>query len=291
MCDWVITKPQEIPAGRSKEFFENAFDFMANRYGHENVISAYVHMDETTPHMHFSFVPIVKNKGKSSKIFKEKLCAKEVVTIRELKSFHLELQKHLEKVMRCPVPILNAATMGGAKTVAELKRQDLSAKLDMLEKVQNRLSDAANQKIAVSPEPAYRARKAKSTLLGGLFSTEYKEAVPAKEMVQINADTLQTLIELAQGGNVYKYIKRGVGELMGAYTPSQAKRAVSDMERRITTTEQKLNLLEKILEESNPELLRTIRVLEADGDVPSVKDIMDFHRAIHRRENQSCLHR
>ena len=102
---------------------------------------------------------------------------------------------------------------------------------------------------------------------------------------------LQTLIELAQGGNVYKYIKRGVGELMGAYTPSQAKRAVSDMERRITTTEQKLNLLEKILEESNPELLRTIRVLEADGDVPSVKDIMDFHRAIHRRENQSCLHR
>ena len=181
-----------------------------------------------------------------------------------LRQLHFLRQKRLLKADSCctifrPVLILNAATIGGAKTVAELKRQDLSKKLDMLEKLQNRLSDAANQEIAVSPEPAYRARKAKSTFLGGLFSTEYTEAVPVKEMVQINANTLQTLIELAQGGNVYKYIKRGVDELTGAYTPSQAKRAVSDMERRITTTEQKLNLLEKILEKSNPELLRTIR--------------------------------
>lgn len=283
MCDWVLTKPQEIPAGRSKEFFEKAFDFMANRYGRENVISAYVHMDETTPHMHFAFAPIVKNRGKSAKIFKEKLCAKEVVTRSELKSFHLELQKHLEKVMRCPVPILNAATMGGAKIVAELKRQDLSAKLDMLEKLQNRLSDAANQEIAISQEPAYRARKARSTFLGGLFSTEYTEAVPAKEMVQINANTLQTLIELAQGSNIYKYIKRGIDELTGSYTPSQAKRAMSDMERRAGIAEKKLSLLENILEKSNPELLRSVRVLEADGDVPSMAEVMDFHKAISQR--------
>lgn len=42
---------------------------MANRYGKENVVSAYVHLDETAPHIHFSFIPITKDKKKGG--FKE----------------------------------------------------------------------------------------------------------------------------------------------------------------------------------------------------------------------------
>ena len=34
----------------------------------KNVISAYVHMDETTPHMHFLFIPIVDDKSGSKSI-------------------------------------------------------------------------------------------------------------------------------------------------------------------------------------------------------------------------------
>ena len=30
----------------------------------ENVISAYVHFDEVTPHMHYAFVPVVEDKKK-----------------------------------------------------------------------------------------------------------------------------------------------------------------------------------------------------------------------------------
>ena len=36
---------------------------MNERYGKENVISAYVHFDEVTPHMHY-FVPVVEDKKK-----------------------------------------------------------------------------------------------------------------------------------------------------------------------------------------------------------------------------------
>ena len=40
------------------EYFNRAFDFLKERVGEENIISAVVHMDEKTPHMHFLHVPV-----------------------------------------------------------------------------------------------------------------------------------------------------------------------------------------------------------------------------------------
>lgn len=56
---------------RTEAFFRDAYEFLAERYGRENVISATVHLDESTPHMHFNFVPITKD---------GRLCAKEVLS-------------------------------------------------------------------------------------------------------------------------------------------------------------------------------------------------------------------
>lgn len=56
---------------RTKDFFRDAYEFLAERYGRENIISATVHMDESTPHMHFNFVPVTKD---------GRLCAKEVLS-------------------------------------------------------------------------------------------------------------------------------------------------------------------------------------------------------------------
>lgn len=51
----------------TKDFFTKAYDFLADRYGRENVISATVHMDERTPHMHFNFVPVTSDGRLSAK--------------------------------------------------------------------------------------------------------------------------------------------------------------------------------------------------------------------------------
>ncbi|WP_250637226.1 plasmid recombination protein [Weissella cibaria] len=32
---------------------------MNDRYGQENAVAAVVHYDETTPHLHYAFVPVV----------------------------------------------------------------------------------------------------------------------------------------------------------------------------------------------------------------------------------------
>ena len=49
------------------EYFRRAFDFLKERVGEENIISAVVHMDETTPHLHLCFVPLTKDKRLSAK--------------------------------------------------------------------------------------------------------------------------------------------------------------------------------------------------------------------------------
>ncbi|MBQ6895950.1 MAG: plasmid recombination protein [Oscillospiraceae bacterium] len=71
MQDGLITaSPEWIKANldaEQAEYFNYAFEFVKERYGIENIISAVVHLDEATPHMHFVFVPITKDNRLSSK--------------------------------------------------------------------------------------------------------------------------------------------------------------------------------------------------------------------------------
>lgn len=52
-----------------KRYFETARDFIADRYGKENIAYAVVHKDEKTPHMHLGFVPITEDNRLSAKDF------------------------------------------------------------------------------------------------------------------------------------------------------------------------------------------------------------------------------
>lgn len=109
MCDCVLTMPKSLDPSRSREFFEDAYAFLANRYGAENVVSAYVHMDESMPHMHFAWVPVTED---------GRLSAKDVVTRASLRTLHADLQKSLEKAMGCQVDVL----------IPEDRRQEQAAK-------------------------------------------------------------------------------------------------------------------------------------------------------------------
>jgi len=131
MASWVVTQPKDLPPEKSKEFFEQSYAFLAKRYGEENVVSAYVHNDETTPHMHFAFVPITKNTGKKkgSKTAKEYTVSfNKLITRTELKAFHPALEKHLEYYFGHTVGILNGATKDGNQTKEQLRQNDIAKK-------------------------------------------------------------------------------------------------------------------------------------------------------------------
>ncbi|HDR7738400.1 TPA: plasmid recombination protein [Bacillus thuringiensis] len=122
-ADWVVTLPENLKSISEKEqreFFEKTYEFLSNRYGGEkNVLSANVHNDETTPHMHFAFMPVVWDEKKQ----REKVCANDVLTRKELKTFHQDLDKFLKR----EIPhiykegILNDKTIG-VDTVKDLKK-------------------------------------------------------------------------------------------------------------------------------------------------------------------------
>lgn len=118
MCDWVVTAPEDLTEEELPVFFDECYKFLNARYGKDNLISAPVHMDETSPHLHYNFVPVVKDK-KNGKL---KLSAKECITRKDLKSFHTDLTKHMTAVFSRDIGILNGATIGGNKTIKQLKQ-------------------------------------------------------------------------------------------------------------------------------------------------------------------------
>lgn len=126
LCDWAITVPKDLPKEYHKEFFQQSYNFLEAKYGKENIVSAYVHNDETTPHLHFAFIPVVKDKNKGH----FKVSAKECITRADLKRFHPDLQQHLENNLKVPVNVLNEATKEGNKAIIELKRESAIERLD-----------------------------------------------------------------------------------------------------------------------------------------------------------------
>ncbi len=119
IASWAVTAPAELELEVQKEFLEAMYVWLKNRYGSENVVSAYVHLDETTPHLHFKFVPAVGGK----------LSAKDLLNRYELTVIHKLAEKAMAEKFGVSGMILNGATVGGNKTVKELKLQELEKKL------------------------------------------------------------------------------------------------------------------------------------------------------------------
>jgi regulator of replication initiation timing len=58
---------QGLSPNEKKEYFRRAYDFIAHNVGEHNILSAAVHMDEKTPHLHLVFTPITKDNRLSAK--------------------------------------------------------------------------------------------------------------------------------------------------------------------------------------------------------------------------------
>lgn len=73
MCQFLVTSDHEffqnLTPEKQKSFFQNALQFIGDRYGKENILAATVHMDEKTPHMHVNMTPIRGGRLTAKEIF------------------------------------------------------------------------------------------------------------------------------------------------------------------------------------------------------------------------------
>ena len=86
--------------GKLDEWCDDNLKYLSDTFGKENIVSAVLHMDESTPHIHATLVPLVRGERKRkkkeeqvSKRYRKKptdmprLCADEIMTRNKLKSY------------------------------------------------------------------------------------------------------------------------------------------------------------------------------------------------------------
>ena len=127
-----------ISSEAQKQFFDDCTEFFAERYGKENVVSAVVHLDESTPHLHFNLMPVMGGR----------LCAKELFDRSALR----ELQTDFYEVV-------------GKKYGLKRGKEGSTAKhLDTVAYKTKKMTEAAEAKIQEAEEAQAAAKPAKELL-------------------------------------------------------------------------------------------------------------------------------
>ena len=82
MCEMMITSDNaffnKIGLEETKRYFKESYKFVCNykNLGEKYIVSAAVHLDETTPHMHLVYIPIIHTKNKEGKDI-DKICCRD----------------------------------------------------------------------------------------------------------------------------------------------------------------------------------------------------------------------
>lgn len=109
-CEYIITSDkqffEEIGEEETKRYFETAYNFVAEykNLGEQYIMSAKVHMDEETPHMHLIFLPVVHTQDKKGNDIDKLACSefwKEKDSYRRLQdAFYQYMTSHNFKLER-----------------------------------------------------------------------------------------------------------------------------------------------------------------------------------------------
>lgn len=89
MCDCVVTMPRGFDGSRRK-FFDAVCRTLDDLFGEENCVSAWVHFDETTPHVHYAFVPVTED---------GRLSAKDKLNRTFMRQFHARLEEGVSSLL------------------------------------------------------------------------------------------------------------------------------------------------------------------------------------------------
>lgn len=133
----LITKPKDVSEQEQKAFFEGCLENVKGYFGDKNVISAAVHMDETTPHIHLKAIPVYFNEKKQ----REQVSFDKVVKRDFYQQFHKKLDKDIEKKLGHKVSIITNETLEN-KTIKQLKletQKKLNQDIKLLQQQQEKI--------------------------------------------------------------------------------------------------------------------------------------------------------
>lgn len=136
LCGFIVSSDSDFfdtltPKARM-EFFEQSYNFFAERYGKENILSAVVHLDEATPHMHLYLMPITPD---------GRLCCKDVFTRQEL----LELHTAYHQEVGAAYGLERGEGANAGKRRKHLTEPEYKAYMEEVHKAAQMLQDASEE--------------------------------------------------------------------------------------------------------------------------------------------------
>lgn len=182
MCDCVITMPRSFDPSRQREFFNAAYAFLAQRYGAENVVSAWVHRDETQPHMHFAWVPVTQD---------GRLSAKSVVNRLDLKTLHPDMQVAMETALGCKVEIILDPEKAGEKQLSALSQSEYVAAKAELARIEGEIA-AANERLEGVQQREQAARDRSAELVREAYKAVDECKGLDQQIVQLKAEVAES---------------------------------------------------------------------------------------------------
>lgn len=177
LCEVLFTSDNDffsqLTMEQQQAYFEECYQWAAERFGRENIISATVHMDEATPHMHVDFVPLTED---------GRLSAKSVLggrkDLQELQdSFYQIVGEHygLERGKRVELENLEEKTPRHL-TTAKYKRQQ-EQKLQEIEKsVENAEKHLEELTATLTAKEVKRLDVTPKRITGGFKGLDAKQA-------------------------------------------------------------------------------------------------------------------
>lgn len=268
LCNFVVTSDHEffqrLPRNQQRALFRDALDWFGNRYGKNLIASAVIHMDESTPHMHLSVVPIKDGRLAAKNLFtKSELRDLQTAFARDVGAKY-GLQRGLEGSNRGHLTELQFKIRSSEKAleraselVSELTKE-ARVQEAMASEAEKRLSKARNEAAGVNTEylakRAYLAACDASSAVSVMYPdyAVVKKSLFGKETVTVPKEKWE---ERHVSANEKSALRRAVRQFEGA---------VDDFRQR--TSGQYVTDLEKQVEElssENTALLHENRSLQA----------------------------
>lgn len=232
MIDVIFTSDSDFFADKTPEqirtYFHTCLDFARRRWGVENIVSAIVHLDEKTPHLHLNFIPLTKDGRLSAKdILGGK---KELQQLQD--DFYTEIAKQfgLERGLRADLNNPNDIPKKH-KTVTEYKREKQAEELEQrVETAQKQAEHIENINEIV------HTAEAVVTLFGK--STGYVK-MPEAEFVKLK--------KAAKGYDEDRTENKSLKALIDRLNDEIKKMAaqISDMAHRMVNCTKQLNLFKR----------------------------------------------
>ena len=204
--------------GRLDEWCDDNLQWLHRTFGKENTVSAVLHMDEHTPHIHATVVPIVtgerrkakKKQTEGKRSYRKKantvrLCADDVLTREKLVTYHDSYAKAMEKYgLQRGVRGSEARHTTTAQYYRDLKRQtgELEANVQQLQTEQQQAEqqldkvrqEVKSEKLEAAKTEAKAAFVAKvGSLFGGgkLKEFEHRNEDLQKRIQELEEEAIQ----------------------------------------------------------------------------------------------------